>query len=396
MKHLFLTQDFGPDLGGMARRHVEICRRFAPDEVLVDTVAASDGGAFDAHEHYTIHRQPFRFREARHFGNQVRWARAVARECAAGVEVIHCANIRPGGYVVTMARLAHPTPYVLYVNGGDLLRERDVKAKNPAKRLVARRIFSGACAVIGTSDWVVSLTHEVMDLLGVEHPPPVTATSLGADPRQFAPSRDRGWLRARFALGAAPVLLTVARLVPHKGQDVGLRVLASLHAQFPTLRHVIVGEGPDAPRLEQLARALGVADRVIFAGALSDEDLADAYATSTVYLGLSRVDRGINAEGFGLAFVEAGASGVPSVAGDSGGVRSAVRDGETGLVVPPTDIDAASAALRALLVDDALRRRMGNAARRAVETHYNWDRVARDTIAFAREAALATPSRGKL
>ena len=393
MKHLFLTQDFGPDLGGMARRHVEICRRFAPDEVVVNTVAARDGGAFDAREHYDIHRQPFRFHEAKRFMNQVRWARAVAAECAHGVALIHCANIRPGGYVVAMARLSRATPYVIYVNGGDLLRERDVKAKNPAKRFMARRIFSGACGVIGVSDWSASLTHDVMDLLGVEHPPPVTATQLGTDPHQFAPTHDRGRLRARFSLGAAPLLLTVARLVPHKGQDMVLQALARLGDEFPTLCYVIVGEGPDAPRLERLARELGVAERVIFAGALSDEDLADAYATATLYLGLSRVDQGINAEGFGISFVEAGASGVPSVAGDSGGVRSAVRDGETGLVVPPTDVEAVIAALRTLLADDALRRRMGAAARRAVETHYNWDRVARDTIAFARGAALESASR---
>jgi phosphatidylinositol alpha-1,6-mannosyltransferase len=96
------------------------------------------------------------------------------------------------------------------------------------------------------------------------------------------------------------------------------------------------------------------------------------------------VDDGINVEGFGISFVEAGASGTPSVAGDSGGVRSAVRDGETGIVVPPDDVSALAAAIRRLLADTALRERMGLAARRAVEEHYNWDRVARETDAFAR------------
>jgi phosphatidyl-myo-inositol dimannoside synthase len=99
------------------------------------------------------------------------------------------------------------------------------------------------------------------------------------------------------------------------------------------------------------------------------------------------VDDGVNAEGFGISFVEAAASGVPSVAGDSGGVRSAVRDGETGLVVPPTDTDAVVHALRAMLSDGAFRRALGEQARRAVETYYNWDRVARETLAFARQMA---------
>jgi glycosyltransferase involved in cell wall biosynthesis len=73
---------------------------------------------------------------------------------------------------------------------------------------------------------------------------------------------------------------------------------------------------------------------------------------------------------------------VPSVAGDSGGVRSAVRDGETGIVVPPTDVEAIADALRSLLLNPDRRQQMGRAARHAVETHYNWDRVARDTREF--------------
>jgi phosphatidylinositol alpha-1,6-mannosyltransferase len=144
----------------------------------------------------------------------------------------------------------------------------------------------------------------------------------------------------------------------------------------------MVGFGHDEQRLHDLAREFGVPDRVIFAGALSDDDLAEAYATSTLYVGLSRIDREINVEGFGISFVEAAASGVPSIAGDSGGVRSAVRDGETGIVVPPTDLASITAAIASLLCDNSRREAMGRAARHAVETHYNWDRVARDTRDF--------------
>jgi glycosyltransferase involved in cell wall biosynthesis len=93
----------------------------------------------------------------------------------------------------------------------------------------------------------------------------------------------------------------------------------------------------------------------------------------------------LQAEGFGISFVEAASSGTPSVAGNSGGVSSAVRDGETGLLVPPTDVAAAAAAIRRLLDDHALRESFARAARCAVESHYNWDRVAADTIAFVDE-----------
>ena len=128
---------------------------------------------------------------------------------------------------------------------------------------------------------------------------------------------------------------------------------------------------------------------MIFAGAIPDSDLPEAYATATVYLGASRVDNEVNVEGFGISFLEASSSGVPVVAGDSGGVRSAVRDGETGIVVSPTDVDAMSGAIAEFLRDESKRRRFGEAGRRAVETHYNWDRVASVTRAFALEVTRA-------
>jgi phosphatidyl-myo-inositol dimannoside synthase len=180
-------------------------------------------------------------------------------------------------------------------------------------------------------------------------------------------------------------MLSVARLVPHKGQDVAIKVLAALENEFPQLHYVMVGKGDDEPRLRTLAETLRVADRVHFVGQLDDEGLADAYATSTVYVGLSRLDNEINVEGFGISFVEAGASGIPVVAGDSGGVRAAVRDGETGFVVDPGDVSAATAAIGSILRDDTLRSRLGSAGRAAVESHYNWDRVAVETREFVHE-----------
>ncbi|MEO5568451.1 MAG: glycosyltransferase family 4 protein, partial [Gemmatimonadaceae bacterium] len=182
--------------------------------------------------------------------------------------------------------------------------------------------------------------------------------------------------------GSSPIMLTVARLVPHKGQDTGLRVLAELQNEFPDLRYVLVGDGHYEGDLRRLAVDLGVAARVVFAGDLTDAELSEAYATSTVYLGLSRIDRQINAEGFGISFLEAAASGVPSVAGDSGGVSSAVLDGETGFLVPPPEVTAAAGKVRALLTESLLRERMGAAARSAVENQFNWGRVARDTRNF--------------
>lgn len=382
----------------MARRHVELCRRLAPDPVTVSTVAADEralGAAFDAGESYAIVRQRFGVRGAKTIANDARWGRWLARHVASDrTDVLHCGNVRPAGYAVWWAARRTRVPYVIYVYGGDLLRERAKAERSGIKRWTARHLFGESAGVVAISEWSAALARDIMREVGVRCPPPVAGIPLGTDPLFFHPTRDTGELRRRWGVGDAPLVLTVARLVPHKGQDVALRALAVLVPDFPTLRYAVVGTGEDAPRLRGLATELGVQDQVIWAGGLSDEEIAEAYATSTVYLGLSRVDQTINAEGFGIAFVEAAASGVPSVAGNSGGVASAVRDGETGILVEPTDVGAVVDAVRSLLTDAERRTRMGRAARHAVETYYNWDRVAAETRAFVADV-VRSRSRGR-
>ena len=358
-RHVFVTQDYGPDLGGIARVHVELCRRLS--SVLVSTVAHPQSEAFDRGEPYAIQRMPFGITAAKRPVNQIRWALSLPDS-----GILHCGNIRPAGYPVWYRY----RPYVVYVYGLDLLKERRKITANLFKRWTLQRILGGARGIIAISEWSAELAWAVMREAGIKNPPPVAAIDLGTDPAFFRP----GVVREK-------TLLTVARLVPHKGQDVAIRALALLPAD---VRYTIIGDGEDRSRLEAIAREAGVAQRVTFAGPLSDAQIADAYASTDVYVGLSR-EEGVQAEGFGISFVEAAASGVPSVAGRSAGVSSAVRDGETGILVPPTDPAAAAAAIRRLLDDRALRDRMGHAARCAVESHYNWDRVARETIAFVDE-----------
>jgi glycosyltransferase involved in cell wall biosynthesis len=368
----------------MARRHVELARRFgdAANTMEVSTVASPQAAAFDAGESYRIHRQPFPFSQAKVFTNQLRWARWLHSNAPGNVDVFHLGNIRPVGYAVALAHFSRRIPYLLYVNGADLLREMESANRSIRRRIGGRRIFGAATGIVATSAWVGSLAEEAMRDLGITSAPPVGVFDLGTDPDFFNPKRDAGSLRSAWAVGRNPLIVTVARLVPHKGQDVVIKALASLSQEFPALRYAIVGIGPDERRLRELAASLGIADKVIFAGALSDEQLAEAYATSTIYAGLSRVEEGIHAEGFGISFLEAAASGLPSVAGDSGGVRSAVRHGTSGFVLPPTDVGMVAAALRELLTDESKRAQMGRAGRVLVETYYNWDRVARDTRNF--------------
>lgn len=384
MRHIFVTQDYGPDRGGMARRHVELVRRFANEfeHMEVSTVRVDGDADFDRSEHYRINRQPFHFREANRFTNQMKWARWLKGYSESRIDVIHCGNIRPAGYGVLWSSKRLGIPYIVYVNGGDLLREKQKASKSALKRRMSREILGNAAGIAATSQWVADLTAEVMADVGVTTPPPVAALALGTDPTTFTPSQDRGNLRTRWGVGDDPIILTVARLVPHKGQDVIVRALPQLVSEFPNLKYVLVGEGHDETRLRAIAVELGVESSVVFAGPISEDELPEAYATATIYAGPSRVDNEINVEGFGISFLEAASSGLPVVAGDSGGVRSAVLDGETGVVLPPREIHAWVAALGDLLRNPDRRQAFGTAGRKAVEDHFNWDRVARDTRDF--------------
>jgi phosphatidyl-myo-inositol dimannoside synthase len=367
----------------MARRHVELCRRFSDDTINmeVSTVRSDEAATFDAGEPYKIHRQPFYFSEAKIFTNQLRWARWLLSRDQRDVRVLHCGNVRPVGYAVALAHFRQGKRFLVYVNGSDVLREQ-ISHRQARKRLGARRILGAASGVVATSQWVADITRELFEQLQIATPPPVGAFDLGTDPEFFNPNKNTGRLRTTWGIGGASLLLTVARLIPHKGQDVVIRAVAALKEEFPALRYAIVGVGPDEARLRSLADDLRVADRIIFAGALPDEQIAEVYATATIYTGLSRVEDVIFAEGFGISFLEASASGLPIIAGDSGGVRSAVRDGVTGIIVPPMDIDSAVREIRGLLLDRNKRSAMGRAGRGLVETYYNWERVARDTRDF--------------
>jgi phosphatidylinositol alpha-1,6-mannosyltransferase len=130
---------------------------------------------------------------------------------------------------------------------------------------------------------------------------------------------------------------------------------------------------------------------VRFLTEVPDRDLPAIYNVAEIYLGVSRLMEQ-RVEGFGISIAEASACGIPVVAGRSGGIPEAVRDGETGLLVDAERADEVAEAVGRLLDDRELRGRLGAAGRRAVESYYNWDRVARDLERIGREVARRTVS----
>jgi phosphatidylinositol alpha-1,6-mannosyltransferase len=199
----------------------------------------------------------------------------------------------------------------------------------------------------------------------------------GVDIETFRPDVDGSVVRARHGLGDRPVIVCVSRLVPRKGQDRLVAVLPAVRRAVPDTALLLVGSGPHHEALLELARASGVADHVILTGPVDADELPAHYAAGTVFAMPCRTRRaGMDVEGLGIVYLEASATGLAVIAGDSGGAPDAVRDGETGYVVSGDDTDALTERLVTLLRDPGLRARMGQAGRAWVERDWRWDVLA--------------------
>jgi phosphatidyl-myo-inositol dimannoside synthase len=183
-----------------------------------------------------------------------------------------------------------------------------------------------------------------------------------------------------------PTMLTIARLEDrYKGHDVLVRSLGAIRQRVPDVEWVVIGDGPLRGELEELSRSLGVADCIRFLGAVGDEE-RNAWLRRTDLLAMpSRLPRdGLAGEGFGIVYLEAGTYGKPVVAGNVAGALDAVSDGETGLLVDPTDASAVAEAITRLLLDRALAARLGAAgAERA--RRFAWPQI----VGRVRELLLA-------
>ena len=196
----------------------------------------------------------------------------------------------------------------------------------------------------------------------------------GVDVGEYSPEVDGSAVRARYGLGDRPVVVCVSRLVPRKGQDVLIRALAEIRRRAPDAALLVVGGGPYRSTLERLAREAGVAADVVFTGAVSWAELPQHYAAGDVYAMPCRTRRGgLDVEGLGIVYLEASATGLPVVAGDSGGAPDAVREGETGYVVPGRDVAAVADRVARLLADPTLARTMGAAGRAWVQAQWRWE-----------------------
>ncbi|MEV6348820.1 glycosyltransferase family 4 protein [Actinoplanes sp. NPDC051851] len=207
----------------------------------------------------------------------------------------------------------------------------------------------------------------------------------GVDVDTFHPGVDGSEVRKRYGLAGRPVVVCVSRLVPRKGQDMLIRALPEIRRRVPDAALLLVSGGPYRKNLERLTRENGLESDVVFTGSVPWTELPAHYAAGDVYAMPCRTRAaGLDVEGLGIVYLEASATGLPVVGGDSGGAPDAVREGETGYVVGGGDVPAIADRIAGLLADPERARAMGAAGRAWVEAEWRWEKQA------ARLTALLT------
>lgn len=377
---MLLTADFPPFSGGIADFLQNICNLLKEDVVVLAPKMPDDIDA-DAQKPYRVIRVPIQPESLwqRNCILPYQWIRKVARLVnTADVQTIvgGCAS---AAILLTLSyvRLRYRVRTRLIVHGGDILALR----RSWIRRILIAPLLKHIDLFVTNSHFTKRI---LTDTFGVS-PERISVLHPGVEYLRFQPPRvinTPGWPDARKRI------LSVGRLVEHKGFDRVIEASAQLVEHGLDVGCIIVGTGQDRPRLENLALSLGVADRVRFAGFVSDADLPAHYWSCDLFALLSRQPPSAAAvEGFGIVFLEAAACGKPAVGGRSGGTADAVVDGETGLLVDPASINEIVSALRKLLTDAELARRLGETGRRRVIEEFDWSRRGAEVRRVFLEAA---------
>lgn len=362
VRHLLVTNDFPPKVGGIQSYLWELWRRLPPDDVVVHTTPYAGAEEFDAAQAFTVvrSREPWLLPQP----VLARRVDALAEAYDAALVVLDPAV--PAGLIGPHL----DRPYAVVLHGAEVT----IPGRLPITRTLLNRVLAGAVGVIAAGGYPAAEGERALG-----RALPTTVVPPGVDTDRIVPLDPAGKRAARAHLGLpldGLLVTSASRLVPRKGMDVLIRASIPLRERHPDVHVAIAGGGRDHGRLTRLIDEL--AAPVTLLGRLPDADMPSLYACGDVFAMLCRTRwGGLEQEGFGIVFVEAAAAGVPQVAGRSGGAHEAVADGVTGSVVDdPTDVDAVADALAELLDDDAQRAAMAVASRRRAEDEFSYDVLA--------------------
>lgn len=359
---------FPPQVGGISHFMASLAAALGPARVCCLTaVPPGATGRRSASSEPRIYRRPLAFAGSKGLqalGLAAAVAEIMVRERPRAVQLAMANE----GYLGIWMQRWLKLPVVIYAHGNEILEAMQMEWEVP--RLALR----AADRVLANSRFTKELVHKVgvdPDRIDVVHP--------GCDSERFRPRRPPQEFRRRLLGGrdSDRVIVTIGNLVARKGHDMVIRALSRLRQTIPDVTYLIVGDGPYRGELERLAEAARVADRVVFAGRVPDQDLPDVYGVSDVFIMPSREQADLcDVEGFGLVFLEANACAKPVIGGRSGGIPDAIVEGQTGFLVDPHDIGEIAAILGRVLGDRALAHRLGEQGRERAVREFAWSRIA--------------------
>ncbi|MFE4408649.1 glycosyltransferase family 4 protein [Streptomyces sp. NPDC056821] len=371
-KTLIVTNDFPPRPGGIQAFLHNMALRLDPERVVVYASTWKRGregaeatAAFDAEQPFTVVRD----RTTMLLPTPGATRRAVGLLREHGCTAVWFGAAAPLGLMAPALRRAGAERLVATTHGHEA-----GWAQLPAARGLLRRVGESTDTITYLGEYTRSriaaaLTPEAAGRMA-QLPP-------GVDEKTFHPGSGGDEVRARLGLTDRPVVVCVSRLVRRKGQDTLIRAMPRILAAEPDTVLLIVGGGPYEKELRALAARTGVSGSVRFTGAVPWAELPAHYGAGDVFAMPCRTRRGgLDVEGLGIVYLEASATGLPVVAGDSGGAPDAVLDGETGWVVRGGSPEQAADRVVTLLGDAELRRRMGERGRSWVEERWRWDLLA--------------------
>ncbi|NBE54212.1 glycosyltransferase family 4 protein [Streptomyces boluensis] len=371
-KTLLVTNDFPPRPGGIQAFLHNMALRLDPDRLVVYASTWKRGregaeatAAFDAEQPFTVVRD----RATMLLPTPRVTRRAVGLLKEHGCTSVWFGAAAPLGLMAPALRRAGAERLVATTHGHEA-----GWAQLPVARGLLGRIGESTDTITYLGEYTRSRIARALS--------PAAAARMaqlppGVDEKTFHPGSGGDEIRARLGLSDRPVVVCVSRLVPRKGQDTLIRALPAILAQVPDAVLLIVGGGPYESELRKLAAATGVAGSVRFTGAVPWEELPAHYGAGDVFAMPCRTRRGgLDVEGLGIVYLEASATGLPVVAGDSGGAPDAVLDGETGWVVRGDAPSETADRIVTLLQDPELRAQMGKRGRAWVEEKWRWDLLA--------------------
>ncbi|HEU5159881.1 MAG TPA: glycosyltransferase family 4 protein [Streptosporangiaceae bacterium] len=372
-KTLVVTNDFPPRPGGIQSFVHNLAIRRPPGSIVVYAPAWKGAAEFDAAQPFPVIRHPtsLMLPEPR----VLRRARDIA--AAEGCDSVMFGAAAPLGLLTRSLRAAGIERCVALTHGHEA-----GWAQLPLAGRLLRRIGDDVDVLTYLGEYTRARMARALSAAAVAR---MARLAPGVDERVFRAGAGGAEVRTRLGLGDRPVVVCVSRLVPRKGQDTLIRGWPRVLRVLPDAALLLVGGGPYRATLERLAAETGVAGAVRFTGSVPWERLPAHYDAGDVFAMPCRTRRrGLDVEGLGIVYLEASSTGLPVIAGDSGGAPDAVVPGETGLVANGRSVAGVADAVISLLADRERAAAMGEKGRSWVEREWRWE------IQAARLGALLT------